>query len=328
MRKIGMWFAIGTVGALCFSPIGATQTEDELLAVEQEFNDAVNAHDVDKIMTYFTDDSVYDFVPQPPAMNGKEEITAFIEGLFAGMPDFNIVERHNHVAGNILVREAVLQATHLGVLSGIPPTGNSLQILPFHIFEFEGTQVKKSTEYLDMQSLLIQMGVMPAAELPPLEPSFTLPDPEPSGISYFETAIESDSRWNSGDLNSFIKLYPADADFLIAPLGIPLDRSAYVAAQEIYSTAFPNRIMETVRRIDCGDGWVVTEVIFKGTHDGPYFGIPATGQPFAVRGVNIVQANDDGFVTYLHTYYDGITLLAQLGLMPTSSSSEAWELYK
>ena len=123
------------------------------------------------------------------------------------------------------------------------------------------------------------------------------------------------------------KSSPLDADFLIAAFGIPLDRSAYVAAQEMYSVAFPNRIMEMIRRIDCGDGWVVTEVIFKGSHDGPFFGIPATGRPFEVRGVNLVRVDEQGYITYLHTYYDSVTLLAQLGLLSDSSSSENWELY-
>ena len=328
MRKIGMWFAVGTVTALCFSPIGAAQTEDEILALEQGFSEAVEALDVDRVLSYFTDDAVYNFVPQPPPMNGKEEIGAFLGGLFQGVPDFDYVERHNQVADNVLVREAVVQGTHLGELSGIPPTGNSLQIMPLHIFEFEGNKIKNVVEYIDMQSLLIQVGVMPAPEIPELKPSFTMPEPESLNLPPVDADIELTARWNAHDFSSYAKLINPEADLWINAFGFPMDRDTFVAAQESYVITFPDKKMEAIRRIDLGDGWIVTEALMSGTHLGPFFGIPATGLSYQNRIAYLARYDSEGLLIFSHIYFDNITVLAQLGLLPEESLSENWELFK
>jgi predicted ester cyclase len=74
-------------------------------------------------------------------MKGKEQVEAFLGGLFQGLSDFHSTQTRILVSGNIMVPEAVSTGTHLGELSGIPATGNSLRLPPLHIWEFEGDKV-------------------------------------------------------------------------------------------------------------------------------------------------------------------------------------------
>ena len=293
-------------------------TEEEMRATMQGILAALNAHDVAQMSLYWTDDIVYDFVPQPPPLNGKEEVAAFFGGLFQGVPDFHSTQTRILVSGNIMVTEAMATGTHLGELSGIPATGNSLQLAPLHIWEFEGDKVKRSTEYLDMASMLMQIGLMPAAELDPalLVPSFTVPEAEPTGLSPLEADAEAQSRWNTHDLSFYAKVVHSNAEFLIAALGLTLNRDAYIASQELYFLGFPDLRMEAVRTIDMGDGWVLNEVVWKGTHTGLYFDILATGRPVEMRGGLLSRYDADGLITNLNIYFDNLTLLAQLGLFP------------
>jgi steroid delta-isomerase-like uncharacterized protein len=298
--------------------IATAATEEEMRAAMQGMVDAVNAHDAAQMSSYWTDNIVYDFVPQPPPLNGKQEVTAFFEGLFQGVPDFQSTQTRILVSSNIMVTEAMATGTHLGELSGIPATRSSLQLIPLHIWEFEEDKVKQATEYLDMASMLMQIGLMPAPELDPalLVPSFPLPDTEPTGLAPLEASAEFVSRWNTGDLPAMAKIIHPDANILVAPLGMRLTRSAYIAVGEMMFQGFSKMPMEVVRAIDMGDGWVVSELLITGTNDGPYMGMPATRRSIALRGASLQRYNAEGLLTDLSSYYDNLSMLAQLGLFP------------
>jgi len=290
----------------------AAATEEEMRTAMQGILDAINAHDVAQMNLYCTDDIVYDFVAQPPPLEGKDEVAAFFGGLFQGVPDFHSTQTRILVSGNIMVTEAVGTGTHLGEFGGIPATGNSLQVLPFHIWEFEGDKVKRTTEYLDMASSMIQLGVMPAPEPPELVPSFTLPDAEPTGLTPLEAFQELLDRWNAQDLPGFAKMVHPDAEIFDTGLGVPVNRDAYVAAQEMNFQGFSDMRGEIVRVIDMGDGWVSREVVFTGTHDGPFMGIPATGRTFTLRGAGLLRFDADGLVTNFSLYYDMLGMMQKL----------------
>jgi len=71
---------------------------------------------------------------------------------------------------------------------------------------------------------------------------------------------------------------------------------------------FPDLSMEAVRTIDMGDGWVLNEVVWKGTHTGLYFDILATGRPAEVRGGTLTRYDADGLITNLNIYFDNLTV--------------------
>jgi len=103
-----------------------------------------------------------------------------------------------------------------------------------------------------------------------------------------------------------------DAEIFDTGLGVPVNRDAYVAAQEMNFQGFSDMRGEIVRVIDMGDGWVSREVVFTGTHDGPFMGIPATGRTCTLRGAGLLRFDADGLVTNFSLYYDMLTMVQQL----------------
>ncbi len=101
------------------------QESAELITIHHGVAEALDAHDFDKFLSYFTDDAVYDFVPYPMVMNSKEEIRIFFEDLLVSFPDFSTTEGRVLASGNILVVDHSLVGTHLGVWEGVPLTGNT-----------------------------------------------------------------------------------------------------------------------------------------------------------------------------------------------------------
>lgn len=291
------------------------QSTEELLAVRYAADQAVNAHDLDAQMSYWAEDCTYVFGPLSTPLRGKEAIRSFFESLYAGIPDFTTTDGTAWAAGNIVVVEHVASGTQLGEWMGIPPTGNPIVMPHIDIYEFEGTKVKWAASYGDMASVMMQLGVMPPAPMPELVPSFPIPDPEPTGLSPVQAAKEAQARWNRQDLVADTKMQHADNDIFFAPVGIPINRSQYAAMQELYFQAFPDLQVFPTRFVDLGDGWVLCECTWAGTHNGHYFGIPATGTHAQVRGVILYQFDEQGLETAIHVYFDNLTLLSQM--MPT-----------
>ena len=298
-----------------FTPTAEGETGNTI----QEMIDAVNEWDVDKILSYFTDDAVYDFVPSPPPMTGKEQIGAFFGGLFGGLPDFHYTPIRILQSENRIVTEGQVTGTHLGEFSGIPPTGNNVQVRVLHIWDFEGDRIAHVTEYLDSMSTLIQLGVMKAPELLPFEPSFTLPDPEPVTVSSFKRlTAEVISHWNNHDLEAYSKMIHSDAELWAAFNGEPMDRDTFIGLLEVINLASSDLRASIIETLDMGDGWTMSEIMYQGVNDGPYFGIPTTGRVFNVRGVALYQFDEDGLITNFETYRDEVTLLTQMGVIPSS----------
>jgi len=287
------------------------QEPSELIAIADAVDTALNAHDMDLWLSYLTDDPVFDYVPLPTPMNGKEEIRSFFEDLFVGFPDIGTIEGRVLSAGNIVVVEHIIGGTHLGVWQGIPPTGNTGPTPHIDIYEFEGDKIKRMTTYLDVVGLMVQLGVMPVPEIPPLVPSFTLPDPEPTGLSPLEANAELLARWNAHDMASFAKMIHPDAKLMESAIGMA-DRDTFIASSEQLFQGFSDMRGEFVRSIDMGDGWVAIEAVFTGTHDGMFNGIPATGRVGMLRAASIRRFDAEGLLTDLSLYYDNMTIMTQI----------------
>jgi steroid delta-isomerase-like uncharacterized protein len=74
------------------------------------------------------------------------------------------------------------------------------------------------------------------------------------------------------------------------------------------------------RYLDAGQAVVCTFTV-TGTHDGPLGPFPATARPFALPLCELWRFDAGGRVVGGDLYYDQVSLLTQLGLMPQPSSA-------
>ena len=70
----------------------------------------------------------------------------------------------------------------------------------------------------------------------------------------------------------------------------------------------------TIVHVFSQDDMLVKQWHFKGTHDGEFFGIPATNKTLDLTGTTIVKMKD-GKVLQEQDFFDNYTFLSQLGLL-------------
>ncbi len=306
---------------ISFVSISQTLSQD-LVAINKEIGEAINAHDVDKLLTYFADDAIYEFVPLQLPITTKEEMKKFFEDLFKAFPDYKTVSEHAIFSGNIVVTEHVTTGTHLGEWIGIPPTGKGGTPTPhIDIWEYEGGKVKSLRTYIDICLVLISIGVIPVPELPPFVPSFALPDPEPSNLTTKELNLALQKRFSEHDLSAVAKMIHPDAEIKFPR--VTLGRDEYIAMLEWLIKAFPDVRTDSqfISNIDLGDGWGISEFVLSGTHNGSYFDlVPPTGKPVSVRLVKLIHYDKDGLITYLASYQDELAILTQIGAFPPAET--------
>ena len=125
--------------------------------------------------------------------------------------------------------------------------------------------------------------------------------------------------WNSGDVSGLKDLYAADADVAI-PGASAQGREQVGALWAAFISAFPDGELTELLRLDCG-GYIVSENNLSGTHTAPLVTpqgeIPATGNSVSVDGVSIFKI-ENGEIKSEHLYFNQMTFLAQLGLIPTT----------
>lgn len=85
-----------------------------------------------------------------------------------------------------------------------------------------------------------------------------------------------------------------------------------------WKTMDPEGRVEVVRQL-AGDDGVTNESVFHATHVGalhpPTGEIPPTGKTVAIPICEVWRIQD-GKLASLHSYADGVTIMAQLGLLP------------
>jgi steroid delta-isomerase-like uncharacterized protein len=74
------------------------------------------------------------------------------------------------------------------------------------------------------------------------------------------------------------------------------------------------------RYLDAGQTSVATFTV-AGTHDGPLGPFPATGRPFTLPLCELWHFDPDGRVVGGDLYYDQVSLLTQVGLLPQPSNA-------
>jgi len=113
----------------------------------------------------------------------------------------------------------------------------------------------------------------------------------------------------------------------MAPLDRTLDRGTAMAVHELILMGFPDLQVVVQRNVDLGDGWVVAEGAFTGTHTGVYFGIAPAGRSIHVRAAYLYRVDSTGLIVDARVYYDDMAVLAQMGAFPPMASEDLLAAY-
>jgi ketosteroid isomerase-like protein len=118
---------------------------EKMVTVEtlKEILNAFNRHDLDDIMTYFSEDCSFDFPkgPEPWGQRfiGKERVRKALAGRFEGIPDVHYGEDRHWVAGDMGVSE--------WTLTGTTTSGVSLIVRGCDLWEFQDGKIKRKNSF-------------------------------------------------------------------------------------------------------------------------------------------------------------------------------------
>ncbi|MCA1647264.1 MAG: ester cyclase [Chloroflexi bacterium] len=134
-------------------------------AQERALDDFVrhwSSHDLDSLVSLFTDDVVYEDVALGVVNHGKNEFRTFAEEFFAGFPDVTFEVTSRFATERKGCGQWTMRGTHRGDMPGMPATNKQIDIRGVSIVEFADTKIRRCVDYWDMATFLKQLGFMPA----------------------------------------------------------------------------------------------------------------------------------------------------------------------
>lgn len=135
---------------------------DEALKVLDDVCVAWSTGDVDKLLSCFIDDCVYEDIPVGGAHQGKAAVRAYAEAVFTAFPDLKTVATETFVSGSFACVEGWTSGTHLGDFPGLPATGKRFSLRITSVAELEGGKIRRFSDYWDFATFLAQVGLLPA----------------------------------------------------------------------------------------------------------------------------------------------------------------------
>jgi predicted ester cyclase len=94
----------------------------------------------------------------------------------------------------------------------------------------------------------------------------------------------------------------------------PMNREAFIQYQGVVLSVFPDFAPTLEDQIAEGDK-VANRLVFHGTHQGDFQGIPPTGKQVALTATTIERVVDGKIVEHW-TEFDGLGMMQQLGVVP------------
>lgn len=114
--------------------------------------------DLDRLLSTFADDVEHDVVGNPAVSTGKAQVADFYRGLLGDLDLQSIRSTHRYHGDDFVVDESVVTARAVGAPFGIPGRGRTVTFRLLHVFEFRGAEITRENAWLDVGSVLSQLG--------------------------------------------------------------------------------------------------------------------------------------------------------------------------
>jgi steroid delta-isomerase-like uncharacterized protein len=138
----------------------ATEQLHELIGA---YNDAWNAHDVERIRALHSPDMVFENHTAGERAQGDQAIE-HIARIFDAWPDIAFSTRRLYVREDLVVQEWTATATHVKPLKRgdivAEPSGRRIEWNGMDVIPFENGKIKRKDVYSDSVSILRQVGLL------------------------------------------------------------------------------------------------------------------------------------------------------------------------
>ena len=301
-------------GSEAEDPKMLAQRQKEMIEAALNAADAFNENDLEKYMSFFTDDFIKENISKPAG--DKDAFRTSVAGFFKKFPGIRNYQKYLLPFKNSLVfDECTFEIP-------IPEKDKTIRIFHMDIVEMEGNRMKVKRTFGDGATMKVALGfIEPPIPLPQPPVATTIADPKPTDLSPLEAQEQLQELWNKHDLSSIAEMTHANAEILVSPLLAPVDRNAYIGWLELFFTAFPDIRMTPVYS-DGGSDWAFSEIKLTGTNSGSYIGHPSTGKKIELGAGYLTRFDTNGLITSFKLYVDSMVIMKQLGFKPVEISAK------
>ena len=283
----------------------------------------------------YTDDFQLNALWQNTSLGGsgtaaKEEARGTIQRWLHGFPDMHVTVDEQVGEGDYVASRHVAVGTQARDFMGIPNTGKRGAVSGITINRIEGDKVAEVWTCWDAAGMMMQLGIIPAppAQGPPEDTAaaWAAQDRLPDAGSTSEATKAVVQRfyremWSEGNLDVADELFAAG--FIGHAPGNTLTRGPAGVKKLVgdWRTGVPDMTLEIHAQVAEGSR-CATRFTGRGTHLGPWLGIPPTGREVSLSGIAITRVID-GQVVSDWGEFDVMGLLQQLGVVQRPGSRQA-----
>ena len=120
------------------------------------------------------------------------------------------------------------------------------------------------------------------------------------------------SAWNLRDAGAVLETFAPGGTYCDPITAGPIAGEAFRSYVEQLWSAFPDLSFEAGRVDSASDGVVCAAWTMQGTNTGSLLGLPPTGKPAFLPGLDVIQTSPDGIRSVVG-YFDSATLQRQMG---------------
>jgi steroid delta-isomerase-like uncharacterized protein len=142
---------------------GVLEMATDLKKQTRDIYSAFNKHDMDKFLSFHTDDIVTESVPDGSVAKGKDALRNYLNGYFTGFSDFKMEMASCTVSGNRQYEEYVATGTHTGAFQGIPASGNKISLRGILVRELKRGKTSRVINYFDSATVMKQLCILSPA---------------------------------------------------------------------------------------------------------------------------------------------------------------------
>jgi steroid delta-isomerase-like uncharacterized protein len=150
-------FAIAMAVIICLCLLGAPSSADNKPDLVQRQFAAWNSHDPDKVVSFYTDDVVYEDIAFGLKAQGQEQLRRLAADFFTGVPDMKLEVISSTSMGNRGSVEWVFSGTDVGIYK----TGKKFSVRGASVYEIRGGKFSSNRDYYDSANIMRQVGILP-----------------------------------------------------------------------------------------------------------------------------------------------------------------------
>ena len=120
----------------------------DLEGLLRDYYQAWSRQDVDSVLEFFTDDSIFEDLAFAAKFQGLDQIRYFVDLTYAGSPDFRVVPNQIIVGDAMAAAAWTMSGIHIGDFPGLPATGKRFEVRASSIINFDQyNKIKSIVDY-------------------------------------------------------------------------------------------------------------------------------------------------------------------------------------